>query len=303
MVRAPRPWSADRRCGRARYRPWRRPFGIDQAVIGGVRLVEGRETLGVVGPAEAPAIDNRAAKRGAMAAEELGQRMNGDVSAVVERLEQDRRRHRVVDHQRHAVTMRNLGQCLDIADISGRVPDRFGKHRSGVLVDQFLDRIGLVGFGKAGGDALARQDVAEQRMRGAVQLRHRNDIAADVGEIDDGKMQCRLAARDRQRADAAFELGDALFEDRGRRVGDPAVTIAFGFQVKEGCAMIGAVERVGCGLIDRNSDRLGGRIGFVASVNGDRFAAHRLPLRSSRNALQRAFFAAQFVECRPSSLQ
>ena len=227
-----------------------------------------------------------------MAAEKLGQRVNGDVSAVVERSEQDRRRDRIVDHQRHAVAMRDLGQRLDIADIAGRISDRFGKHRLGVLVDQLLDGVCLVAFGKAGGDALARQDMAEQGMRRAVKLRHRDNVAANVGEIDDRKMQCGLAACDRERADAALEFGDALFENGGGRIGDPAVTIALGFQVEERGAMVGAVERVRRCLIDRNGDRFGGRIRLVAGVNGNRLAAHRSPLRSSRVTHFPCFFAS-----------
>jgi hypothetical protein len=86
--------------------------------------------------------------------------MHDDVGAVVDRLEQDRRRHRVVDDERHAVTVRDLRQRLDVADVAGRIADGLAEHRAGVLVDQLLDRIGLVAVGEAGGDALARQDVS-----------------------------------------------------------------------------------------------------------------------------------------------
>ena len=89
------------------------------------------------------------------------------------------------------------------------------------------------------------------------------------------EMQRRLAGRDRERADAAFEFGDALFKNRGGRIGDPAVAIAFGLEVEQGGAMIGAVEGIGGGLIDRNGDGLGGRIGVVAGVNCNRLVAHR----------------------------
>ncbi|GAA0007551.1 hypothetical protein BRDID11002_75570 [Bradyrhizobium diazoefficiens] len=48
-------------------------------------------------------------------------------------------------------------------------------------------------------------------MRGAVELRHGHDVAAVIGDVDEGEMQRRLAGRDRKRADAAFELADTLF--------------------------------------------------------------------------------------------
>jgi hypothetical protein len=201
--------------------------------------------------------------------------MHRDVGAVVEGLQQDRRRDRVVDQQRHAMAVRDLRQRLDIADIAGGISDGLGEHRLGVLVDQFFDRVRLVAFGETAGDALPRQYMSKQRIRRAVELRNGNDIAAAIGEIDEREMQRRLTARDRERADAAFEFGDALFEHSGGGVGDPAIAKAFGFQIEQGGAVIGAVEGIGDGLVNRDGDRLGRGIGIVAGVNGDRLIAHR----------------------------
>ena len=169
--------------------------------------------------------------------------------------------------------------------------------RLGVLVDQLLDRVGLVAVGKARRDALTRQHVREQGVRRAVELRHGNDVAAGVGEIDESEMQRRLSGCDRERADAAFELGDALFKNGGGRIGDPAVAKTFGFEVEQGGAMIGAVEGVGDGLVDRNGDRLGGRIGVVAGVNCNRFVAHCSTSTRCVTHFHHAFFApSAFLE-------
>ena len=46
-------------------------LGVDQAVIGGVRLVVGREAVGMRGPREVSGIDDGAAERGAVAARNL----------------------------------------------------------------------------------------------------------------------------------------------------------------------------------------------------------------------------------------
>ncbi len=213
--------------------------------------------------------------------------MDGNVGAVVERLEQDRGGDRVVDDQRHAVAMRDLCQSFDVADVAGGIADGLGEHGLGVIVDQPFDRIGLVAVGEAAGDALARQDVREQRVRGAVKLRNRNDIAAGVGDVDERQMQRGLSGRDRERADAAFEVGDALLEYGGGRIGDSAVAIAFGFEIEQSGAMIGAVERVGDGLVDRNRDRFGRGIGVVAGVNCDGFVAHCPPLLGDTHLIMR----------------
>jgi hypothetical protein len=118
--------------------------------------------------------------------------------------------------------VRDLRQRLDVADVAGGIADGLCEHAFAVLVDQPLDCVGRVALGEAPQNALARQDVAEQRVRGAVELRHRDDVAAVIGEIDEGEMQHGLSGRHRQRADAAFEFRDALLENGRGRIGDPA---------------------------------------------------------------------------------
>ena len=59
---------------------------------------------------------------------------------------------------------------------------------------------------------------------------------------------------DRERADTAFEFGDAFFQYRGGGVGDPRVAITFRFEVEQCGAVIGTVEGIGDGLIDRHGD-------------------------------------------------
>ena len=132
-----------------------------------------------------------------------------------------------------------------------------------------------VALGKADRDALARQDVREQRVRGAVELRHRDDVAAHVGEVERWR-NCSAAwpVPTRERVDAAFELGDAPFQHGGGRIADAAVAIAFDLEIEQSGAVIGAVELVGHGLVDRNRNGACRRLGLVAAVNRDRVAFH-----------------------------
>ena len=209
-----------------------------------------------------------------MAAEKFGQRMHHDVGAVVDRAQQDRRGDGIVDDQRHAVPRGDLGQRLDVADIAGRIADAFAKDAARIVVDQFFDGVGPIGFGKTHGDALARQNVAEQRVGGAVKLRHRDDIGAHRGEIEHGIIQRRLAGARAQRIDAAFQQRDAAFQHGDRRIADAAVAMAFDFKIEQRGAVIGAVELVGDGLIDRHRHRFGGRVEIVAAVNGQCLVLH-----------------------------
>jgi len=196
------------------------------------------------------------------------------------------------------MAVRHFRQRLDVADIAGGVADGLGKHSLGVFVDQFFDRVWLVAVGEAPGDALARQHMREQGVRGAVELRNRDDVAAGIGEVDEREMQRGLSGRHRECADAAFEIGDALFEHRGGGIGDPAVAKALGLEIEQGGAMIGTVEGVGDGLVDRNGDGLGGGVGIVAGVNSDRFVAHRRPPRG-RRIFKDAFIRRYLVRERP----
>ena len=200
--------------------------------------------------------------------------MHDDVGAVFDRPQQDRRRDRVVDDQRHAVPVRDVGQRLDVADVAGRIADALAEHRAGLVVDQPLDRGGRVRLGEADVDALPAEDMGEQRVRGAVELRHRDDVAAELGDVEHRVVERRLAGADAQRLDAAFERGDAALQHRVGRIADAAVAKAFDLEIEQRRAVVGAVERVGDGLIDRDRDRLGGRLDVVAAVDGDGLASH-----------------------------
>ena len=210
-----------------------------------------------------------------MAAQELGQRMHGDVGAVIERLEQDGRCNGIVDDQRHAMGMGDFASASMSQTLPAGLPMVSANTARVFSSISFSIAVGLVALGEAAGDALPRQDVREQRMRGAVELRHGDDVAAVIGDIDEGEMQRGLPGRDRKRADAALELGDAFLQHRAGRIGDAAVAIAFGLEIEERRAVIGAVEGVGRGLVDRHGNRVRGGFGLVAGVNSDRLIAHR----------------------------
>src|SRR5215469_4529693 len=101
--------------------------------------------------------------------------------------------------------MRHLCERFDVTDVAGGIADGFGKNGLGVLVDQPLDRVGLVAVGETSDNALTRQDVAEQRMRRAIKLRDRDNVPTVIGEIDESEMQRGLAGCDGERADAPLE--------------------------------------------------------------------------------------------------
>ena len=141
---------------------------VHHAVVRGVRFAEHREFLRLIAPAEAAGIDHHAGERGAVAAHELGQGFDDDVGAMLDRPQQDGRRHRIVDDERHAVAVRTVRKRGDVRDVASRVADAFAVDGLGVGIDQRLDRGDIVAGREARRDPLPRQDMREQRVRRTV---------------------------------------------------------------------------------------------------------------------------------------
>ena len=182
--------------------------------------------------------------------------------------------------------VRHAGDGSDIADIAGRIAHRFAEDGAGVLVDAGGQRLGAVTGGKTALDALPRQHGVQQGVRGAVKLRHRDDVLARLRDIGEGIVQRRLAGCGGQARGAAFQRRDALFQHRHGGIGDAAVAVALFLEIEERRTLVGGIELIGSRLVDRHRHRLGGGIGVKACVQGDGFSAHECP------GMRYAFYAA-----------
>ena len=80
---------------------------------------------------------------------------------------------------------------------------------------------------------------------------------------------CPLA--ERQSRDAPFERGDALLEHVGGRIHDPGIDVAEFLEREQVGGVLGALELIGGGLVDRHRDGAGGRIGAPTGVQRERF--------------------------------
>ena len=89
----------------------------------------------------------------------------------------------------------------------------------------------------------------------------------------------RASRRKRQTGDTAFQLRDSLLQHVVGGVHNPGVDVARNSQVEKVGSMLGVVKFVGDGLVDRDSDGLGGGVCFVAGVNGESFLFHGPVLR------------------------
>ena len=80
-------------------------------------------------PVETPAVHQHAADDGTVARQELRRRMKDQVSAVLERLHQVRRREGRVDEQRQAVLVRDRTDRRDIEHFEPRVAERLAEQQ------------------------------------------------------------------------------------------------------------------------------------------------------------------------------
>ncbi len=243
-------------------------------MVGHVRRVQQRETFLVLRPGEFAGVDDDTANAGAMAAHVLGQRVHDDVRAMLERSAEHGRGDGVVDDQRHAVAVRGFGQGGKVDDVAGRVADGLAEHRLGALVDQRFQGGDVVVGGEAHLDALARQGMGEQVVSAAVELGHRNDVVADFGDGLNGVGDRCHARGYGQCSHAAFKRCDALFKHVGGGIHDARINVARHLQIEQVGAVLGVIERVRGGLVDRYRHGPGGRVRAIACMNGEGFQFH-----------------------------
>ena len=105
-----------------------------------------------------------------MAADDLGERVDGDVAAVLEGVEDRRRRDGVVDDEGDLVPVGHIGQRLHVVHVALGVADALGEDQAGVGVNRRLDvgRLGRVD--EAHLDAEAFQGVLEKHVGAAVEV-------------------------------------------------------------------------------------------------------------------------------------
>ena len=116
-------------------------------------------------------------------------------------------------------------------------------------------------------------------MGGAIELRTRDDVATQFGDIERCVIDRRLPRAHAQGLQSSFQRRDAPLQHGSGRIADAAVAISLGFQIEQRRSMVGAIERIGYRLINRDSHGLRRRIDFVAAVNSDRFPSHVITWR------------------------
>lgn len=120
-------------------------LGKRNTVVGGVGLSD----LGVLAtrlPIEVTAVDDHTAQRGAVAADKLGCGVDDDVGTMLQRTEQIRGAEGVVDDNRQAMLLGDLGDGVDVGDVGVGVTERLEIDDRGVVLDGALDLVQVMGI-------------------------------------------------------------------------------------------------------------------------------------------------------------
>ena len=243
------------------------------AVVAGVRCGELR-IAGAGSPVERTGVDDDAAERRAVAAEELRGGVDDDVRAERDPVG---RAERVVDDERQAVAVGDGGNGLDVRDVAVRVAQRLKIDGARVRLDGRLDRCGVVRVHERCRDAVLRQRVRQQVIGAAVDRLLRDDVVALPRKRLNGIGDGRCAGGRGQSGHAALKGRHALLKHVLRGVRQAAVDVARVRQAEAGRSLCAVTEYIGRRLVDGHGARAGGGIGLLLSdvkLQGLKMIAH-----------------------------
>ena len=245
--------------------------GRERHAVTRIHFGELRE-LARCSPVKLAAVNNHAAERGTVTADELGGGVDHDIGTVFQRANQVRSTEGIVDKHRNLVLVGDFRNRLDVRDVGMRVAERLDEHELRVFLDGSLDFFEVAGVHERGIDAERAERMLQEVVGTAVDGALGNHVVTLAGEGSNGISEGCRTGSDSEASDTAFESGDALFKNVLRGVGKTAVDVARILQVETIRGMLGAVENVGGGLVNRNRAGIGGGIGlFLANVELKRF--------------------------------
>ena len=134
-----------------------------------------------------------------MAAEKFGRRMDDHIGAILEGPDQIGRGQRIVDDERHAGALGDLGDRLDVADHAAGIGDQFDEDRLGARADRRLEGREVVGIGPFHGPVEIAVGMIELVDRAAIELGGRDEFVAGLHAAY-GRPGIRRRGRRRPRA-------------------------------------------------------------------------------------------------------
>src|SRR5579883_2937820 len=137
-------------------------------------------------PGKTAAVDDHAANRGAMAANEFRGGVDHDIGAVLDRTAQIGRGEGVVNDQRKIILVRHSRHRGDIEHVNSRVADGFAVDRAGARGDRAAKIISVFRIDKRGLNTEAAEAHVELRVRAAIERLGRDDLIARFEKAHQG---------------------------------------------------------------------------------------------------------------------
>ena len=231
-------------------------------MIAGIGLRNRRKLTGGL-PVELAGIHHDAAERRAMAADELSGGMQHDICAMLNGPDQIGRAKGVVDHKGDLMGVGDRRDGVDVRNVGIGIAQCFQIDRLGVWPNGGLHLFQVVRIHEGGLNAVERQGMRQKIIAAAVNRLLRNDVVAFLRQrLDDIGYRCRAGGKS-QRAHAALQRGEALFQYILGGVCESAVDISGVRQVEAGRCVGGVVEDIGGRLVDGNGTGVGCGIGLL----------------------------------------
>ena len=166
--------------------------------------------------------------------------------------------------------MRYGSNARHVEHVESRIAERLTKHEPRIWPDGGAERIDIAGIHERRVDAETPQGVMQEVVRAAIERARRDNVRARSHQGRDGEVQRGLAARHGNRADAAFERGDAFLQHGARRVRDARVDVARALHVEQRRCVVAVLEDKTRGLVDRRCARAVKRIRLLARMQAQR---------------------------------
>ena len=193
------------------------------------------EGMDVVGDELLRAEDD-AAEAAALAVDVLGGGIDHAVGAELERALPQRRREHVVDDQRRAGGVRDLGDLGDVEHFEIGIGRRLQEAGLGVRPHRRAPRVEVEAVDDGRGHAVARQIVLHHVEAGAEDRLRRDDMVAGLDLAHHRERDRGHAGRGRARRFRALEFRHALLEHVDGRIGEARILVAGVLALEAGLA-------------------------------------------------------------------
>ena len=233
-------------------------------VIGFIRLRKLRKQLACC-PVEGSAVHNDAAECCSVAANELGCRVNHDISTKLDRPDQIRSAEGIVNDKRKSVAVCNLCNGFNVRNVRIRIRQRLDVDSSCVLVNCVLNFLQISGIDELRLYSVIRKRMLQQVIGSSVDGLLRDDVLSCMRQGHDRIGNRSGSGSNSQSADAALQCSDSLLQNVLCGVGQSSIDVSGIAKCEAVGCMLCIVENIrGC-LVNRNGSGIGCRIGLFLS--------------------------------------